>query len=44
MENIRTHGGGLGPGVLQAVLGKFQAAVYTPIENVSGRLVVGPIG
>ena len=33
MENIRKHCGGLGPGVLSAVLGKFRAAAYTQTES-----------
>lgn len=36
MENIRKNGGGLGPGVLLAVFGKFQAAAYAQTEGVSG--------
>ena len=36
-QNIRKHGGGLGEGVLAAVVGKFHAAAYAQTEEVSIR-------
>ena len=36
-QNIRKHGGGLGDGVLAAVVGKFHAAAYAQTEEVNIR-------
>ena len=36
-QNIRKHGGGLGEGVLAAVVGKFHAAAYAQTEEVNIR-------